>query len=71
LGAYILAFANINTRPDLFSRSPSKLEMFYKCYGSAAIRSQIESQVPVPRIINSWLPSVQRFDSERSSYLLY
>ncbi len=71
LGMYILAYANAASRPDLFERSPSKLEMFYKCYGSTGVRSEIETGVPVPRIVNSWLPSIQRFDAERSQYLLY
>jgi len=71
LGIYILALANIDSRPDLFARSPSKLEMFYKVYGSSGIRNEIEDQVPVPRIVNSWLPSVRRFDAERTPYLLY
>ncbi len=71
LGIYILALANSVARPDLFERSPSKLEMFYKVYGSSSIRGQIEGQVPVPRIVNSWLPENQRFDAERTPYLLY
>ncbi len=71
LATYILALVNSEARPDLFARSPTKLEMFYKVYGSRSIRSALEQQEPVARIVGSWGPSLSRFASQRTSYLLY
>jgi uncharacterized protein YbbC (DUF1343 family) len=71
LGIYLLAEANRSARPDLFSRSESKLEMFYKCYGSRSIRSQISSHAPVSSIVGSWSRNLSQFASQRTQYLLY
>lgn len=71
LGIHILAVANRAARPDLFSRSASKLEMFYKCYGSSGIRAQIMSGTPVSRIVAGWGAGLSRFQSQRQAYLLY
>ncbi|MDP9290936.1 MAG: DUF1343 domain-containing protein [Verrucomicrobiota bacterium] len=71
LGIHILAVANRAARPDLFSRSASKLEMFYKCYGSSGIRAQIMNGIPVSRIVAGWSAGLSRFQSQRQPYLLY
>ena len=72
LAVYLIAEAHRYATPGIFARSPAaKLDIFYKCYGSQSIREQIESGVPVPRIVNSWTASVQRFESERGPHLLY
>jgi uncharacterized protein YbbC (DUF1343 family) len=72
LGIYMLAGVNHGGHPDIFDKSRGdKIEMFYKCYGSESIRKQIESGVPVSRIVAGWAPSLARFEAERKSYLLY
>ncbi len=71
LSAYILAGVNQPARPSLFARSAGKLEMFYKCYGSQTIRSQLERRASVQQIVAGWQPSVSRFERERQAYLLY
>src|SRR5262245_39112112 len=39
--------------------------------GSTALRAQIESQVPVDEIAESWAPGVAEFEEIRKPYLLY
>lgn len=70
LGIYMLA--EMNRYSNLFRRTPrSKLDIFYKVYGSASIRSQIERGVSPERIVASWQGNVQSFRREREPYLLY
>src|SRR5713101_2715387 len=72
LGIYLLSAMNRLARPDLFRRtSASKLNIFFKVYGSDSIRSQVERGTATPRIIASWQSNVQNFRRERSPYLLY
>ena len=72
LGVYILAEMNRHARPDLFRRTPSsKLDIFYKVYGSSSIRSQIERDVSPQRIVVSWDSNVRSFRRARAPYLLY
>ena len=72
LGVYMLAEMNRYAKPDLFRRTPrSKLDIFYKVYGSASIRSQIERGVSPERIVASWESNVRSFRRARTPYLLY
>jgi uncharacterized protein YbbC (DUF1343 family) len=72
LGIYMLAEMNRQARPDIFLRtSASKLDLFYKVYGSESIRSQLRHGTPVGSIVGSWRIAVQDFRRERSLYLLY
>jgi uncharacterized protein YbbC (DUF1343 family) len=72
LGIYMLAEMNRYAKPDLFRRTPrSKLDIFYKVYGSASIRSQIERGVSPERIVASWGSNVRSFQRARIPYLLY
>lgn len=72
VGMYLLAEANRTARSDVFTRSPaSKLELFYKCYGSRSIRAQIVRGLAVPRIVNGWQGYINDFEGERNPYLLY
>jgi uncharacterized protein YbbC (DUF1343 family) len=72
LGIYMLAEMNRYAKPSLFRRtSRSKLEIFFKVYGSSSIRSQIERGVAPERIVASWRNNVQSFLRERRPYLLY
>jgi uncharacterized protein YbbC (DUF1343 family) len=72
LGIYMLAEMNRYAKPDLFRRtSHSKLDIFFKVYGSASIRSQIERGVSPERIVASWESNVRSFRHERGPYLLY
>jgi uncharacterized protein YbbC (DUF1343 family) len=72
LAVYLIAECNRVSQPNLFARSPAaKLDIFYKCYGSKSIRTQVENRVPVPRIVSSWNPGISRFQAERGPYLLY
>jgi len=72
LGIYMLAEMNRPARPDLFQRtSASKLDIFYKVYGSESIRPQVRHGTPVGSIVGAWKTTVQDFRRERSLYLLY
>jgi uncharacterized protein YbbC (DUF1343 family) len=72
IGVYLLAGLDADRRPDIFEvSSGDKLEMFYKSYGSADIREQIERGVPPGRIVAGWAGEVSRFEAERQPYLLY
>jgi uncharacterized protein YbbC (DUF1343 family) len=72
LGVYMLAELNRASRAALFRRSNhSKLDIFFKCYGSASIRSQLEHGVSPAHIVASWQSNVANFRRERAPYLLY
>ena len=72
-GLNIYAMAEMaRTNPRLFRQTKAaKLNLFYKCYGSASIRSQIENGVPPGRIVASWKSYEHQFRSARGHYLLY
>ncbi len=71
LAVYLLREASRSS--DLFEKSPSMaLNLFYKVYGSAAIRDQIEDQhLAAGTIASAWQPSVNRFREARAPYLMY
>ena len=72
LGVYLLSHSNRISKPDLFARSSaSKLDLFYKCYGSQSIRDQLARGIAVPRIVESWQRANERFEAERGPFLLY
>jgi uncharacterized protein YbbC (DUF1343 family) len=72
LGIYMLAELNRASRSNLFRRSNhSKLDIFFKCYGSASIRSQLERGLSPARIVASWQSNVATFRAARAPYLLY
>jgi uncharacterized protein YbbC (DUF1343 family) len=72
IGIYILAEANRAASPGVFRRSNGEhLNMFYKCYGSDSVRSQVEKGVPPSRIVSGWKSYAARFGGERLAYLLY
>ena len=59
-------------RPNLFDRSSKdKLDIFFKVYGSRSIRDQLDSGTPLPRLVQSWESTVNRFETARGPYLLY
>jgi len=72
LGIYMLAEINRTSGHALFRRSSrSKLNLFFKVYGSSSIRSQLERGVPVSSIVGAWRKDVDDFRSARAAYLLY
>ena len=72
LGVYMLAELNRTSGSTLFRRSSrSKLDLFFKVYGSASIRSQLERGVSPASIVASWRSNVASFRSERAPYLIY
>ncbi len=72
LGIYILAELNRAAGSNLFRRSNhSKLDIFFKCYGSPLIRSQLERGLSPARIVASWQGNVASFRAARAPYLLY
>ncbi len=72
LGIYILAELNRASGSNLFRRSnDSKLDIFFKCYGSPLIRSQLERGFSPARIMASWQSNVTSFRAARAPYLLY
>ncbi len=72
LGIYMLAELNRTSGSRLFRRSNhSRLDIFFKCYGSASIRSQLQAGVSPARIVSSWQSNVASFRAARTSYLLY
>jgi uncharacterized protein YbbC (DUF1343 family) len=72
LGIYMLAELNRASSSNLFRRSNhSKLDIFFKYYGSASIRSQLERGLSPARIVASWQSNVASFRAARARYLLY
>jgi uncharacterized protein YbbC (DUF1343 family) len=72
LGIYMLAELNRASGSNLFRRSNhSKLDIFFKCYGNASIRSQVERGLSPARIVASWQSNVASFRAARAPYLLY
>ena len=72
LGIYMLAELNRTSGFTLFRRtSRSKLDLFFKVYGSSSIRSQLERGESVSSIVGSWKENVVSFRKERAAYLLY
>jgi uncharacterized protein YbbC (DUF1343 family) len=72
LGIYMLAELNRVSGSNLFRRSNhSKLDIFFKCYGSPLIRSQLERGLSPARIVASWQDNVASFRAARAPYLLY
>ena len=70
LGVYLLA--GINPAANVFAHSNGEhLNMFYKCYGSESVRTQIEKGVSPSRIVAGWSPSLSRFNADRKASLLY
>jgi uncharacterized protein YbbC (DUF1343 family) len=72
LGIYMLAELNQSSGSNLFHRtSRSRLDIFFKCYGSSSIRSQLERGTSPARIVASWQSNVANFRRARAPYLLY
>jgi uncharacterized protein YbbC (DUF1343 family) len=72
LGIYILAQLNRVSGSKLFRRSNrNRLDIFFKCYGSDSIRSQLERGLSPARIVSSWQSTVASFRAARAPYLLY
>ena len=72
LGIYMLAELNRTSGSTLFRRTPAaKVNMFFKIYGSASIRQQLERGVSAASIVASWRSNVASFHSERAPYLIY
>jgi uncharacterized protein YbbC (DUF1343 family) len=72
LGVAMLAECNRHAKPDLFASSPAeKLDLFFKCYGSQSIRSQLQKSLTTPKIIDGWRASLHQFETARAAFLLY
>ena len=71
LGVYILAAAQKAAPHSIFTGSPAKYDLLYKCYGSDSIRRDIERGVPPAKIVAGWAAHNERFASERKPFLLY
>jgi uncharacterized protein YbbC (DUF1343 family) len=72
LNVYFLSALNSRARPDIFRRtSRSKLDIFFKVYGSASIRSEIQDDDSPARIIGSWRGNEEGFRRAREPFLLY
>lgn len=72
LGVYMMTEMNRLAHPGLIRRSSaSKLDIFFKVYGSDRIRGELERGVSAESIVTSWRGDVQDFRRERVPYLLY
>lgn len=72
LALALLAEVNRLSKPDLFAKSSAdKLDIFFKVYGSSAIRDQLRTRVPIQRLAKEWKAGVDKFRSEREGYLFY
>jgi uncharacterized protein YbbC (DUF1343 family) len=72
LGVYMLAELHRSSDGSLFRRSSrSKLDLFFKVYGSSSIRSQLERGLSAASIIRSWNNDVDEFRRDRAPYLIY
>ena len=72
VGVYMLAEINRASGSNVFRRnSRSKLDIFFKVYGSASIRSDLERGVSPAKIVSSWQGNEANFRRARAPYLLY
>lgn len=72
INIYALAEMNRELRTNLIARSSrGKREMFFKCYGSSSIASQLGRGIGPAGIVTGWAQDTVRFKGERSQYLLY
>ena len=72
VGVYMLSEINRSSGGRVFrGSSHSKLDIFYKVYGSTSIRSQLEAGVSPARIVASWQGNEASFRRARAPYLLY
>src|SRR5260370_15889157 len=72
LGIYIIRELNPPSCSNLFRRSNHrKRDIFFKCYGSPLIRSQLERGLSPARIVASWRSNVASFRAARAPNLLY
>jgi uncharacterized protein YbbC (DUF1343 family) len=72
LGVYMLAELHRSSGSTLFRRtSRSKLDLFFKVYGSSSIRSQIERGISPKSIVAGWKQNVANFRQARAAFLLY
>jgi uncharacterized protein YbbC (DUF1343 family) len=68
----MLSEINRASEGSVFRRtSHSKLDIFYKVYGSTSIRSQLERGVSPAKIVASWQANEAGFRRARAPYLLY
>jgi len=68
---YTLAECNRESHGLIFSQaSRTKLNLFYKVYGSDQIRANLATKSP-DQIVSSWQPFLNRFRQERQPFLLY
>jgi uncharacterized protein YbbC (DUF1343 family) len=72
VGIYMLAEINRAGGGSVFRRSShSKLDLFFKIYGSTSVRSQLEAGVSPAKIVASWQANEASFRRARAPYLLY
>jgi uncharacterized protein YbbC (DUF1343 family) len=72
VGVYMLSEISRTSEGSVFGRtSHSKLDIFYKVYGSTSIRSQLERGVSPAKIVASWEGNQAGFRRARAPYLLY
>ena len=72
VGIYMLAEINRASGETVFRQTGrSKLDIFFKIYGSSSIRSQLERGVSPAKIVASWQVNEASFRRARTPYLLY
>jgi uncharacterized protein YbbC (DUF1343 family) len=72
INVYALAEMNRELRTNLIARSSRrKRDMFFKCYGSTSIQSELARGDGPTAIVTGWADDVVLFKGERSRYLLY
>ena len=72
VGVYMLSEISRASGGRVFrGSSHSKLDIFYKVYGSTSIRSQLEAAVPPAKIVTAWQGNEASFRRARAPYLLY
>jgi len=72
INIYALAEMNRELRTNLIARSSrGKRDMFFKCYGSASIQSELARGNGPAAIVAGWADDVARFKGERKEYLHY
>jgi len=71
VNVYLLCAAQKNSKTDIFARYRDPDEIFWKVYGSTAIRTQIQKGASPAAIIASWQPFVESFKGARQEFLLY
>jgi len=71
INVHLLSATQKLAKAGVFARHRDPDQIFWKIYGSTAIRTQIEKGVSAALIVAGWQPFIESFKAARQNYLLY